>query len=119
MKNDVYWMLELEIQAGRGDDFRALMAEMVGATQANEAGALNYEWSTSADGKLCHIYERYSDSAAVLTHLSTFGKRFASRFLGILKPIRFVVYGSPNAEVRDTLAGFNPVYMREVGGFSR
>lgn len=119
MNSNVYWILELDVQAGRENDFRVLMAEMVSATQANEPGTLNYEWSTNADGKLCHIYERYADSAAAMTHLGTFGEKFASRFLKILKPVRFVVYGSPSTAVKDALAGFNPIYMQGVGGFSR
>lgn len=119
MSNQVSWMLELEVQEGRESDFRALMAEMVAATKANEAGTLDYEWSMDADGRRCHIFERYSDAAAVLTHLGTFGEKFASRFLEVLRPVRFVVYGVPSAAVRDALAGFNPVYMQPAGGFSR
>ena len=118
MSSHVSWMLELEVLEGRQSDFRHLMAEMVSAT-TNEAGTLDYEWSTSADGKRCHIFERYVDSAAVLTHLGTFGERFAGRFLEILKPVRFVVYGSPSTAVQDALAGFKPVYMHPAGGFSR
>ena len=64
MNKNVYWLLELEIQAGQDKDFQGLMKEMVAATKANEPGALNYEWHTSEDGKRCHIYERYTDSAA-------------------------------------------------------
>ena len=119
MNTNVYWMLELNVQPGREKDFRVLMEEMVSATEANESGTLNYEWSTSADGKVCHIYERYLDSAAVMTHLGTFGKRFAGHFLEVLKPVRFVVYGSPSTAVKDALAGFNPIYMQAVGGFRR
>jgi len=119
MNSNVYWLLELEIKAGRENDFRSLMAEMVSATQGNEPGTLNYEWSTSADGKLCHVYERYADSAATLTHLAAFGAKFASRFLQVLKPVRLVVYGSPNAAVKEGLAGFNPIFMQAVAGFSR
>jgi len=119
MSNHVSWMLEFEIQAGRADALRDLMTEMVDATKTNEPGTLDYEWSTSADGKKCHIFERYADSAATMVHLATFGERFADRFLEILKPVSFVVYGSPNAAVRDALAAFNPVYMQSLGGFSR
>ena len=119
MATDVSWMLELNVQRGREKDFTVLMNEMVTATRANEAGTLNYEWSTSADGCVCHIFERYVDSAAVMTHLATFGEKFAGRFLEVLKPVRFVVYGSPSQDVKDALAGFNPVYMQPVGGFSR
>ena len=119
MATEVSWMLELNIQPGREKDFRVLMNEMVTATRANEAGTLNYEWSTSADGSVCHIFERYVDSAAAMIHLAAFGEKFASRFLEMLQPVRFVVYGSPSQEVKDALAGFKAVYMQPVGGFRR
>jgi quinol monooxygenase YgiN len=119
MSNHVYMLLELDVKPGRENDFRVLMAEMVNATQANETGTLNYEWSTSADGKVCHIYERYIDSAALMTHLGTFGERFAGRFMEIFKTVRFVVYGSPSTAVRNALAASNPTYMEPVGGFGR
>lgn len=119
MTDHVSWMLELNIEPGRESDFRALAREMVSATKANEAGTVAYEWSANAEGTVCHIFERYVDSGAVLTHLGTFGEKFASRFLDILQPVRFLVYGSPSAAVKDALAGFNPVYMESVDGFSR
>ena len=119
MSSNVYWNLELEIASGRENDFRALMEEMVTATKKNESGALNYEWSTSADGKVCHLFERYVDSAAVMAHLGTFGEKYAGRFFEILKPVRFVVYGAPDSDVKNALAAFNPEYMQGVGGFSR
>ena len=119
MNSNVSWILELQVQDGQLNDFRALMEEMVSATQANEPGTLNYEWSTGVDGKICHIYERYASSEAVMTHLGTFGEKFADRFLAVLKPVRFVVYGSPSTAVKDALAGFSPVYMESAAGFSR
>jgi quinol monooxygenase YgiN len=119
MATGVAWMLELNIQPGREQNLRVLLNEMVAATRANEPGTLDYEWSTSADGTQCHIFERYVDSAAVLIHLATFGEKYAGRFLEILKPFRFVVYGSPSQAVKEALADFNAVYMQPVGGFSR
>lgn len=119
MRHDVSWMLELDIQAGREADFRSLMAEMVEATEANEQGTLSYEWSTSADEKQCHIYERYADSAAALIHLGTFGERFAERFLDVLTPVRLVFYGAPTPELKEAMDGFNAVYMEHAEGFTR
>jgi quinol monooxygenase YgiN len=92
---------------------------MVEATEEGEPGALDYQWSTSADGTVCHIYERYADSQAAMAHLANFGARFAERFMTVLAPIRFVVYGNPSLEVQEALAAFGPTYMRSVGGFSR
>ena len=119
MATDVSWMLELSLRPEHEAEFTALMTEMVAATSANEAGALSYEWSLSADGATCHIFERYADSAAVLTHLGAFGEKFAGRFLEMLTPVRCVVYGSPSPHVKEELAVLNPVYMRIVGGFNR
>jgi quinol monooxygenase YgiN len=119
MNSHVCWMLEMQVREGRGDDFRALMAEMASATEANEPGTLDYEWSLSADGRTCHLWERYADSAAALVHGAAFGTRYAARFLDVLAPTRLTLYGSPSDEVKAALAPFNPVVMQPAAGFSR
>jgi quinol monooxygenase YgiN len=119
MNNNVYWIVELAIKDGELDNFRSLMFEMVDATQANEPDTLNYEWTISGDSKTIHIYERYADSAAALTHLGTFGQKYAVRFIAAVDQTRFVVYGNPNNEVKAALAGFGAVFMSLFGGFAR
>ena len=119
MATGVSWFLDLNVREGKGEGLPGLIEEMVDATRANEPGTLDYQWSTSPDGKVCHIFERYIDSDAVMAHLGTFGERFAGRFMDILEPTRFVIYGSPNQQVKEALAGFNPTYMDPAGGFSR
>jgi quinol monooxygenase YgiN len=119
MNQEVYWLLELAIQPGQREAFELLMAEMVEATGANEPDVLNYEWNVSADGTACHIYERYRDSAAALTHLGNFDTHFAERFFALLTPTRFVIYGTPSAELKQALADSNPLYLAPAGGFRR
>jgi quinol monooxygenase YgiN len=119
MSKNVYWVLEAAINPGRIEDLNVLMAEMVESTQETEPGALNFEWAISDDHQVCHIYERYQDSSATITHLKTFGEKFAERFAVVVKVTRFVLYGHPNKQVIDALAGFSPVYMEPLGGFSR
>lgn len=119
MSKQVSWVLELTIKAGRQADFRALAAEMSTATKASEPGTLSYEWGVSADGATCHLYERYTDSDATLVHLKNFGEKFAARFMELLTPTRFTIYGHPNDAVRSALAPFAPVYFESVGGFTR
>jgi quinol monooxygenase YgiN len=114
----VSWILELHINPEQAGDFDGLLQDMVAAT-TNETGALDFQWSVSADGKTCHLFERYADSAAALAHAATFRERFMDRFLTVLSPTRFVVYGSPSQEVRDALTSFNPSYMEPAGGFTR
>ena len=119
MSDTVSWVVELKIKDGEFDTAKTLMGEMVDATKANEPGALAYEWYASADGTAVHIYERYADSAATLTHLAAFGEKFAERFLALAEPTRLVVYGDPSAEVRGALAGMGAVHMAQIGGFAR
>lgn len=119
MSDHVYWLLEVSVKPGEADNFKAVMGEMIEATQANEPDVLNYEWSFSADGATCHLYERYASSAAALTHLQSFGANFAERFLAAVEPTRFTIYGDPSAEVRGVLDGFGAVYMTPSAGFVR
>ena len=77
----------------------------------------NYEWAISDDRQVCHLYERYQDSTAAMIHIQSFGANFAARFMDVLKLTRCVVYGTPNAQVKDTLAPFGPAYMEPLGGF--
>ena len=117
MTGSVHWLAELTIKDGQFDNFKAVMKDMVEAVQT-EAGTTHYEWFISDDLKTCHVYERYADSAAVLTHSASFGK-FSERFLDAVAPTRVVVYGDPSAEVREGLKAFAPTYMAQIGGFAR
>lgn len=119
MSDNVQWLLELNIKDGELETVKTLMNEMVSATQTGEPGTLNYEWFISDDGKICHLFERYVDSAATMIHLGAFGEKFADRFLAVLEPTRFVVHGNPDDEVREALAGFGAVHMAQIGGFTR
>ena len=92
MNDNVYWVLELAIQSQRSSDFGALMLDMVEAAR-EEQGTLNYEWNISGDGGTCHVYVRYRDSAAVMTHMHAFGSRFSARFMALAKITRMTVYG--------------------------
>ncbi len=118
MGAEVSWMLELDITLGQEEGFKTLVADLV-ASAKTEPGTLIYECSQSSDGQRCHIYERYADSSAALTHIGTFGEKFATRFREVFAPVHFIVYGSPDEAVREALAGFGPVYMASVDGFAR
>jgi quinol monooxygenase YgiN len=119
MSDVISWVLELNIKEGKFDAFETLMNEMIAATRSDEPGALAYEWFTSDDKTMCHIYERYADSTAVMAHLGNFGAKFAERFLDALEPTRLMVYGAPSDEARQALSGLNAVFMSQIGGFSR
>jgi len=95
-----------------------LIAEMVASTHG-EAGTLAYQWFVSNDGSAVHIYERYATSGAVMTHLQAFGSKFAERFFAAAELTRWMIYGTPSAEVKSALTTFGPTYLGPLGGFVR
>lgn len=118
MNDEIAWHLELSIAPNQIDEFRASMEEMVASTQ-EESGTLAYAWYISDDNTEVHIIERYRDSAAVMTHMSGFGEKFAGRFLALVQPKRWSVFGNPNDEARRAFANFGPSYYALFGGFAR
>lgn len=115
----ISWLLSVTVKDGQLENFRSLMKEMVKSTKANEPGALIYEWFISEDGKTIHLYERYQDSEAVMTHLSNFGEHFAQRFLNCVNISSMDVYGEPNEEVRKALTAQGATFLGSFGGFVR
>ena len=118
MGNELSWVVELAVKPGELENFRALMREMVGSTRG-ESGTLSYEWFVSEDGTTVDIYERYVDSAAAVTHLRTFGDKFAGRFSVLVDLTRFTVFGTPSDEAKGVLDGFGATYLGPFGGFTR
>lgn len=119
MSDVIEWVLEMQVQDGQADNVMPLLKDMVAATQADEPGALHYEYYMPEDGSTCTVLERYSDNAAVMVHLGNFGAKFAERFMTCFAPTRLTVYGPANAEVMDALAGLGATNQARVAGFHR
>jgi quinol monooxygenase YgiN len=102
MSDQISWHVELAVNPGQIDNFRALTTEMVESAR-QEFGVLNYESFISADGNFVHVYERYKDSAAAVAHLRRFTKNFSSRFMTMVERTHFTVFGNPSDELRGLL----------------
>jgi quinol monooxygenase YgiN len=118
MNDEVSWVFEVAVKPGKIDMLRALMEEMVESTRA-EPGAVVYEWFVSDDEDVVILYERYADSAAVLTHSEAFHAMFGARFLDLVEPRRFTVLGAPSEEAKAALTVPGRVFLQPFGGFVR
>ena len=116
---EIYWSLTVTVPPGNMDKFKQVVAGLVAASK-QEPGTLEYEYAASADNGTVDIIERYVDSDAVVHHVvDNFGAHFSKDFLALVKPVHFVVYGTPNTKAKEVLAPFNPVYMTPFDGFTR
>jgi quinol monooxygenase YgiN len=111
-------MLEVDVKDGQLGAFEELMREMVEGTSA-EPRTLAYEWYVSDDGKTVHLFEKYADSEAMISHVNGFLEKWAGRFMECVDFKRFVAYGDPSPAAREILDGWRATYMSPWGGFSR
>ena len=114
----VYWVLTVSVD--EMDKFKPIVQQLVTATE-KEPGTLAYEYTVGDDQKTVDLYERYTDAHAAVVHVTeNFGPNFSKEFLALAKPTRFIVYTSaPTDELKKTLDGFHPIYMKPFDGFTR
>ena len=126
MSENVFFIVELEVNPDRVDELRGVMEEMVRVTRADEPGTVNYEWFLSDDGMVCHIYERYVDAAAAVVHSRTFPPELFQRSQAF-PPVRLTAYGKLTEEIREqridpllaAVPGIALVVLEPLGGLVR
>ena len=117
MNENVIWTVEGVIKDGQRTALETLMKEMVETVQP-EPGTTHYEWTLGQDGKSLHVYERYANAEATRAHLVTWGK-FAERFMALVEVTCFTVFSDLTDDLKEAVAGLDPVYMAPIGGFSK
>jgi quinol monooxygenase YgiN len=114
--NEVFWRIELEVLPGKLEEFRALVKELIDSSE-QEPGTLVYDWFFDQANRICHTYEHYCDSDAVIAHATTFGKSFAERFQLCCRQTGLDVYGAPNEAAKALLDQYNARYFAKWQGF--
>jgi quinol monooxygenase YgiN len=118
MSQEVYWIAALEVASEHLDEFKTVVSELVTASR-KEAGTLSYEYSIAADGRTIHIFERYRDSAAAISHIENTVAPIFERFRALVTPLGVTVYGNPDANARQLLDRLPARYMAAFDGFLR
>ena len=108
-----------EVLPGQMDNFRQLVPRLVAAV-AEEPGTLVYEWSFHADQKTYNVMEVYQSSDALTAHLKHLTSTDFLKELGqVRKTTNAIVFGSPDAQVKEALTRLDPVYTSHIDGFMR
>jgi quinol monooxygenase YgiN len=116
--NDLYWVFTLSLQPEDFEEFKELVARIV-RESAKEPGTLAYQYSVNEDKTTVHIFERYQNSSAFVSHVENTFAQFAEQFLALVSVVSLTVYGAPDASARKALDSFNAVYMTIFDGFSK
>ena len=104
---------------GQMDNFKQLVPKLVAAV-ADEPGTLVYEWSFHPDQKTYNVMEVYQNSDALIAHLKHLTSTDFLKELGQVRKItNAIVFGSPDAQVKEALTRLDPVYTSHIDGFMR
>jgi len=107
-----------EVLPGQMDNFRQLVPRLVAAV-AEEPGTLVYEWSFHPDQKTYNVMEVYQSSDALAAHLKHLSAGFFKELGQVRKTTSGIVFGSPDAQVKEALTRLDPVYTSPIDGFIR
>ena len=67
--SEITLLVEIDIHEGKTEAFRAAVSALVASVQANEPGALRYDFYISDDGRRDWNVEVFEDSEAVIAHM--------------------------------------------------
>jgi quinol monooxygenase YgiN len=107
-----------EVLPGQEASFKELVSK-VAATVKEEPGTIAYKWSMRPDGKTFDVVEIYQDSQAVQAHIKDVGGKYREDIGKNWKPVKFVVYGNPDADTQKMLERLHPEYETPFAGFIR
>jgi quinol monooxygenase YgiN len=107
-----------EVLPGQMTNFRQLVTRLVAAV-ASEPGTLVYEISLQPDQTTFNIMEVYQNSDALEAHFKHVAAEFLNELGQVRRITKAIVFGSPDAQVKEYLARLQPVYTSHIDGFMR
>ena len=107
-----------EVLPGQMENFRQLVTRLVQAV-AEEPGTLAYEWSFQPDQKTYNVMEVYQNSDALTAHIKHMSGGFLNELAQVRKTTKAIVFGSPDAQVKEALTRLDPLYTSPIDGFIR
>jgi quinol monooxygenase YgiN len=114
----IAWTYTGEVLPGQMDNFKQVVSKVIAAV-AQEPGTLMYEWNFRQDQKTFDVIELYQSSEAALAHVKHVVAEFGKDLGQVQKGLQLTIYGSPDAQVKQVVEGFNPVYQTHFEGFIR
>jgi quinol monooxygenase YgiN len=117
MTNEIQYTVEWTIKPGGLDAFKELAQKIIPMVES-EAGMKGYQWYFNSDETKCYTVEWLADSDAIMAHLGNVGEELPKLF-GHSDITSFEVFGNPNDQAKEALAGLGAVFNGYYGGFTK
>lgn len=108
----------IKINQGQLEVFKELATKVVIKVEAEEPNTLVYEWYINTEGDTCYVSEYFSDSKALVKHLTAAGE-YLPPLLEVCSLTQLLVLGSPSKEATEILSGLGAQFFSRKAGFTR
>ena len=116
MFENIGWIVEAKIKAGKLEEFRQVVEEIVAETR-KEGGTLNYQYFVSDDGDVL-VYERFANIESAHIHITNWDN-YAERWVAAAPATRMVHLGDLPSELAERHAALAPKMLKPFNGFAR
>jgi len=118
--DDIHYTLQFDVRDGKMPEFESLVQQACDTCEPDEPGTLVYRWQMNGTGSRVQLHERFSDEAAMLTHLAgPAATEVFPKLMEIADVSRFDVHGDPSSAAAETLAAFGGTVFSQWKGFDR
>jgi len=118
--NQIHFRAEFTIEEGKIEEYKKLVQDMSRVVEANEPDTINYQFYLNRDETKCIVHETYSNSEAVLAHITGVASQtILPKIFSVARISRFDVYGNPSEQLQKVLTRFGPQTYNLFAGFSR
>lgn len=112
-------IVNIKLNGPLNDESRAMLDAMTSGVEANEPDTLVYDWFLSEDGLSVCVLERYTDTAAVITHSKAQTPEFRQQMGTIGSMESMIVLGRPDEPLAGMLKKGGATIMAPLTGFYR
>jgi len=92
-----------KIREGNLEAFKELIPEFIRTTRSKDPGTLTYDWYLNEESLAFSVIEVYRDSPSLLAHAGNVGPLLQET--GELSDLSLELYGDPDDELKNALAG--------------
>ena len=118
MTNSIRFVIEFITAEGELDTVKKVLTTAIETVNANDPGALSYEFFFNHDESRLYAVEWYKDSDAALAHLGIVGK-ILPKLLEVARVNRFQIFGNPSEGLVQALDPLGIQIITHWDGFTR
>ncbi|WP_262695495.1 antibiotic biosynthesis monooxygenase [Kordiimonas aquimaris] len=119
MSTEISIIVKLKLAEPLTEKSRGILDKLTSHVESTEPGTLVYEWFLDDDQTMVCVLERYSDSAAIITHSQAMSPEQREKMAKIGTIESMLVLGTPDEQLASMLKKAGATIMAPLTGFYR